>query len=123
MSCVFLYEGKTPVNFASAHSTKGLCLQEKGFDIHELCEILPMWLYVRHKQVDSALIKAHKEPMIDFSIEDLSSQFGISKILFQKYIENESKYEYSLKRNHAAIDKSKMTLDINVFLINKDSGV
>jgi hypothetical protein len=115
MSCVLMYEGNTPDSFAVTHSSMGNCLIPLGFELMEIKSTQPMWIYARHRQADSALIKAHQFPEAKLTPDELNLLFGIPKDLVERYVKNENLFGYAIKRNHSAQNKTNMTLKLDDF--------
>lgn len=114
MSCIFFFKGSIHKDFGSVHSSKGDALKDVGYQIYECSSEEPMWLYVRHKQADSALVKAGPEPSLALDLTTLENNFGINAHLVTRYREDEQNYRYSLKRSHAKNDKSSMLIDVQI---------
>lgn len=110
MGCLLLFKGSVPEHF-SAHQSYGKVLKESGFTLEIIENSEPMWLYVRHKQADSNLRKAHNSENLAISLQDMESDFGISADLVNLYKAKQNDFLYSKKKGRKLKEKSSMTLD------------
>ncbi len=53
-----------------------------------------MWIYCRHKQADSGIVKADRDSRVDFSIKEVCSYFGMDFYGVQDYLNSYSNFSY-----------------------------
>lgn len=113
--------GQIPDYFGRVHSTKGECLVDEGYKILEPSFDGHAWLYVRHKQADSSINKAHVEP-VELSVEQLAETFGVNAVLVKQYQTESVKYEYAQKRILKSEDKANLSVRFEEFLGIEDEN-
>lgn len=87
-------EGVTPL--AAKHSMIAQALEPKGIRSIVVDETEPMWVYARHKQALSSLVKAKSEPN-HMALADLKA-FGLDIVLVEKYLEVEREHGFLLRK-------------------------
>lgn len=107
-----------PNGIFRAHSSFGKAVIDEGFESFENNNSTPAWLYVRHRQADSSIRKAHNVAPANYSIEEFSELFGIDERLVRNYQTNSDNYGYSIKRVRKGADRGNMVFkleDENIF--------
>lgn len=113
MSCFILTaQAEIPDRFGSLHSTKGESISGEGYKIDIIKNNDPLWLYVRHRQADSAIRKAHDSHQEDISINEIERVFGINAELVRNYQMECERHQYSRKRTHKEKDKSQLLINV-----------
>lgn len=87
-------EGVTPL--AAKHSVIAQALEPKGIRSIVIDETEPMWVYARHKQALSSLVKSKSEPN-HMALADLKA-FGLDIALVEEYLEVERGHGFLLRK-------------------------
>ncbi|RYZ41206.1 MAG: hypothetical protein EOP49_29050, partial [Sphingobacteriales bacterium] len=109
--------GEIPDGIFDAHSSYGQSVAEAGFELVEIENVSPAWLYVRHKQADSSIRKAHDVAALNHSLAEFAEMFGIDEQLVRAYQSEAEGYGYSVKRIRKGGDRSNM-----VFRLDESEG-
>lgn len=81
-----------------SHSRMSETLSQCGYAVDIVSTDQPMWLYCRHKQIDSSVKKARGR-VEDLTLRDLAERFGIDEGRTAAYLKGASNYGYAtLKR-------------------------
>lgn len=95
---------------SAGHSHMGEVLSRRNHAVEVISTDEPMWLYCRHKQVDSSVKKA-RGGALDLVVADLTERFGIDERKTVAYVEAADRYGYAtLKRPPAEFGKLERRL-------------
>jgi len=113
MAIGVLSPGKqVPERFGRVHGTMGESLAEAGYQLDELTMPEPAWLYVRHRQADSAIRKAHNAAPVSLSLDQLEAKFGVSANKLESYQNHAKDFGYARKRIHKEADKYDLCISV-----------
>lgn len=116
MSCFVLSAMELETSaISTSHSKLAAVLADRAIDILIDRDVNAMWLYTRHKQVDSGIQKSSAIPSA-VDLQELEDRFGINEKLVIDYIAHVDTFGYvtakrsiarrtELKREIAAVDK------------------
>ena len=111
--------------FSGQHHRMGRYAKENNFIYLELNQNKPMWLYLRHKQANTAhskFVRSTRKPMktSEEVLQMLSKKFGISLHDYEIYLENHAKFtEYNpeqLKGKSFAQERREIRKEIKKLL-------
>lgn len=82
---------------SAGHREMGTFLSAKGYRVDIIPNEEPMWLYSRHKQVQTSVQRARTEE-VEVSLTELEREFGIDRTQTEQYIEAAGEYGYSVMK-------------------------
>lgn len=87
------------VHGGGGHPKVSLHLKNQGFEIHNIEDSNPAWLYVRHPLADTSGINSHNHPIENFQVI-LKEMFGIEESQIEERLKTENGFAYCEKRTH-----------------------
>lgn len=85
------------VMISAPHLRMGDQMKERGLAVDVVQTDKPMWVYCRHKQVQSDTQRARTD-QIDFSLSDLEREFGIDAGRTASYLASADEHGYAVMR-------------------------
>ena len=106
----------------TGHARVEALMRENGYTVDVVWGD-PMWLYCRHKQTDSPVVRG-EGPKLDLSVADLEASFGIDPVLVKQYIAAQDQYGYvrSLRMQGLRAEVLRELKAINVTLASENGG-
>lgn len=109
MSCFTLDPATDPYDRqCGRHTERAVDLAERGYLVRSFEDPAPAWLYVRHQQTYSALVKARLPP-IEVSLDHMGRVFGINTEQVRAIQTDVKSIPYATKRPKLHTDKSRLT--------------
>jgi len=111
--CAEPASGVTPIS--TSHGRVGDLLERNGFAVERISSDEPMWLYCRHKQATSGILRATRENEVQISMAALAQRFGLDIVQTEHYISNARTHDYGLAKRtfsqRARVWKALIELD------------
>lgn len=106
----------------TGHARVEALMRENGYTVDVVWGD-SMWLYCRHKQTDSPVVRG-EGPKLDLSVADLEASFGIDPVLVKRYIAAQNRYGYvrSLRMQGLRAEVLRELKAINVTLASENGG-
>jgi hypothetical protein len=105
---------------SAGHLKMGQHLGARGYTVEIVSAAQPMWLYCRHKQVQTSVQRAAADS-VDMSLTDLAREFGIDESRTKAYLTSSQKYGYSIaKRTDFRLSNLERRLSVVRERINAD---
>lgn len=77
----------------TGHARVESVMRERGYAIDVVSTPAPRWLYCRHKQTDSPVMRGDG-PVVKLTVDDLETLFGIDAARVNRYISESDRYGY-----------------------------
>jgi 5S rRNA maturation endonuclease (ribonuclease M5) len=94
-SCIMIAPENNFMTFLDiSHANSGLEDESSDCQSVEVYTNEYMWIYCRHKQSDSGIVKADRESRVNASIKDICGYFGMSYGGVKNYLNTHDEYSY-----------------------------